>query len=164
MTGFQRLFVAVLVLPVAAFAEKMPEESLVALRDDPVFQAVRQFADNMLEHGRDLYGEKHSPLFASQLNAVTHRIPEGTDDDPGVWNEHFEVAGHQPYCQNLIADLGLLDLLKSMTRVTADQKYDAARRDYLVYLLQSCRDPRSGYIPWGEHVGYDIVKDAVHVG
>ncbi|MBX7258174.1 MAG: hypothetical protein K1Y02_17565 [Candidatus Hydrogenedentes bacterium] len=140
------------------------EEDRAALRNDPVFQAVQQFADTMLAHGRDVYGEKHSPLFVSQLNVVTQRIPEATETDPGVWNGHFEVAGHQPYCQNLIGDLGILDVLKTMTRVTDDPRYDAARRDYLTYLLQSCRDPRSGYIPWGEHVGYDIVHDTIHVG
>ncbi len=135
-----------------------------ALLDDPGFRAVREFADIMLQSGRDDYGPKKSPLFAAQLNVKTRRIPEGTEQDPGVWNTHFEVAGHQPYCQNLIADLGLLDLLQALTRATGDTKYEQARKDYLAYVLKQTRDPRSGYIPWGEHVGYDIVHDAVHVG
>ncbi len=149
-----------------AFAAETPgvKDSMDALMKDAAFTAVRGFADLLIEHGRDDYGEKKSPLFAAQLNVVTRRIPAGSAEDPGVWNNHFEVAGYQPYCQNLLSDLGLLDLLRTLTRVTGDPKYDQARRDYLDYVLNHTRDPRSGYIPWGEHVGYDIVHGAIHVG
>jgi hypothetical protein len=140
------------------------KEPVDALKKDTAFTAARDFADLLIAFGRDDYGEKKSPLFAAQLNVTTKRIPAGSAEDPGVWNNHFEVAGYQPYCQNLLSDLGLLDLLRTLTCVTGDLKYDQARRDYLDYVLNHTRDPRSGYIPWGEHVGYDIVHEAIHVG
>lgn len=37
---------------------------------------VRQYADAMIEHGRDIYGSVHSPLFASTLDRRTMRIPK----------------------------------------------------------------------------------------
>lgn len=135
-----------------------------ALSADPAFAAAKGFAELMIVHGRDDYGEKKLPLFATQLNVNTRRIPAGTEEDPGVWNTHFEVAGYQPYCQNLISDFGLIDLLLTLSRATGDAKYDDAGKTYLRCVLDQTRDPRSGYIPWGEHVGYDMVKDAVHVG
>ncbi|MCC6155426.1 MAG: hypothetical protein IT367_16785 [Candidatus Hydrogenedentes bacterium] len=138
--------------------------TFAALRDDRAFQAVLQFAQTMMAHGRDSYGEKKSPLFVAQLNVETQRIPEGTDADPGLWRGHLEVAGYQAFCQNLLQDQGLLDVLRTLTTVTGDAKYDAALRDYLAYVLNDTRDPRSGYIPWGEHVGFDVVQDRVHVG
>ena len=155
---------AVLVGTLAVAAEPGKGEGMESLKADPLFVASCEFADKMIAHGRDDYGERKSPLFATQLNAATLRIPAGTADDPGVWNTHFEVAGYQPYCQNLLSDLSLLDLLRILSRATGDLKYDQARRAYLAYVLEHTRDPRSGYIPWGEHVGYDIVEDEIHVG
>ena len=134
------------------------------LEGDAAFVAAKEFADLFIQYGRDDYGPRKGPLFVTQLNVNTRRIPAGTSDDPGVWNTHFEVAGYQPYCQNLLSDLSLLDLLHALTRVTGDKRYDEARKAYLTYVLEHTRDPRSGYIPWGEHVGYDVVKDEVHVG
>lgn len=154
---------AVLMIAACAFAQT-PTGGVPSILADPAFVAVREFADLMLEFGRDDYGSSKSPLFACQLNVETRRIPSGTETDPGVWNGHFEVAGYQPFCQNLLGDLGLLDVLKALSDITGDPKYDQARRDYLAYVLNSTRYPNSGYIPWGEHVGYDLVKDAIHVG
>jgi len=34
--------------------------------------AVREFADNVLEYGRDTYGPKKTPLFVDGLNIHTH--------------------------------------------------------------------------------------------
>ena len=38
-------------------------------------QVVRTHADLMLEHGRDRYGEVHSPLFVAVLDARTRECP-----------------------------------------------------------------------------------------
>jgi hypothetical protein len=135
-----------------------------ALRRQPAFVAVRQFAELMLAHGRDVYGKTATPLFAGQLNAKTRRIPSGTPADPGVWAGVAAVAGCQPFCQNLLFDLGLLDVLGTLTRLTGDNRFDLARRQYLAYFLKHCRHPQSGYFPWGEHVGYDLVHGAIHHG
>jgi hypothetical protein len=135
-----------------------------AFLKQPAFLAVREFADLMLAFGRDDYGPKQSPLFAGQLNAETRRIPAGTPADPGLLADNREVAGCGPACQNLLFDLGLLDTLKTLSAAAGDPQYEAARRGYLDYYFKNCRDPRSGYFPWGEHVGYDLVKDAIRLG
>ena len=36
---------------------------------------VRQYADTMIERGRDRYGEQHSPLFAVTLDRQTLSLP-----------------------------------------------------------------------------------------
>jgi len=38
---------------------------------------VRIYADIMIEHGRDVYGTEHTPLFAVALDRHTFSIPEG---------------------------------------------------------------------------------------
>jgi len=133
----------------------VPQEVL----QDPVLRAAREFADLMLLHGRDRYGPKSTPLFVGQLNVNTRRIPTGNGDDPGLLKGNAATAGTACFCQNLMFDLGLLDTLEALTRLTGDQRYETARRDYLEYFLGHCRHPRSGYLPWGEHVGFDVIHD-----
>jgi hypothetical protein len=133
---------------------------------DPRFNAVRDFADLMILHGRDRYGPRHSPLFAAQLNADTRQIPAGTSSsgDPGLWLEDREIIGYQPSSQNLASDFSLLDVLQTLTRLTGEGRYEQARVDYLAAVLRDCRHPESGYLPWGEHVGFDIVRDEIRGG
>jgi rhamnogalacturonyl hydrolase YesR len=111
----------------------------------------------MLLHGRDRYGPKNTPLFVGQLNVKTRRMPTGDRNDPGLLKGNAATAGTAHFCQNLMFDLGLLDTLEALTRLTGDQRYESARRDYLEYFLGHCRHPRSGYLPWGEHVGFDVI-------
>lgn len=133
---------------------------------DPRFQAVREFADVLIVHGRDRYGPRHSPLFAAQLNADTRQIPAGTSasGDAGLWLEDREIIGYQPSSQNLASDFSLLDVLHAMTNLTGDRRYEQVRVDYLAAVLRDCRHPESGYLPWGEHVGFDIVRDEIRGG
>lgn len=134
------------------------------LLESPYFKPVKVFADAMLEHGRDRYGPVHTPLFVGQLNIETHAIPACTELDPGLLLNHPEVGGAQPYCQNLLFEFGLLDVLQLMSKLTGERRYTEACREHLRYLLTHCRHPESGYIPWGEHVGYDVLKDEIHIG
>lgn len=120
--------------------------------------AVRDFADLMLDHGRAAGGTGAALLFAGQLNPRTRRLPAGTPEDPGLLAANREVAGCGPTCQNLLFDFGLLDVLRALTAVTGDQRYEVARHEYLAHYLRYCRYPESGYFPWGEHVGYDLVQ------
>jgi len=121
-------------------------------------------ADVLIADGRDVYGPRHTPLFAGQLNPRTRRIPACTADDPGLLADGRETAGCGPTCQNLLFDLGLLDVLWQLTAATGDPKYQSAGQEYLRYLLGNCRHPVSGMIPWGEHVGYDLVRDEIRRG
>ena len=45
-------------------------------RGDEIIDAVTRFADTVVEHGRDRYGEKHTPLFVDVLNVDTLKSPE----------------------------------------------------------------------------------------
>lgn len=148
----------------AAVANSQGRNLPATIRKDSTLSCIVEFAERLIAQARDDYGAKKSPLFVTQLNVTTGRIPAGTPADPGVWLEDPEVAGVQPFCQNLLFDLGLMDLLGAVSTITGDPKFDQARRDYLNYTLDHCRDSRSGYIPWGEHVGFDVVRDKVHQG
>ena len=47
-------------------------------RSETCFRMARAYADAMLDHGRDVYGDVHSPAFVATLDLRTMRMPEGT--------------------------------------------------------------------------------------
>jgi hypothetical protein len=139
-------------------------DAMDAVRASPAFVAALDFADAILAHGRDIYGLQRTALIVGQLNARTQRLPERTPADPGLHADDPDTAGASPHHQNLMYDLGLLDLLGALSRIGGDERYEQARRAYLADFMARCRDPRSGYFAWGEHIGYDVVEDRISGG
>ncbi|MGI5818603.1 MAG: hypothetical protein ACOX9R_10965 [Armatimonadota bacterium] len=116
--------------------------------------AVRAFADGLIEFGRDRYGPRHTPLFVSQLDLETHEIPRGCR---GLYCCAGR-GGVGANTSNLQFDAGLLRLLDSLTTVTGDGTYANAVDDYLGYFLTQLPD-EAGNFPWGDHRGCDVVAD-----
>ena len=122
--------------------------------------ALITFADNLIEHGRDRYGVKHTPLFVSQLNIDTKSIPPADTHLYAPSNR----GGAGPTTNNLEFDSGLIRFLDALTQVTGSHKYSAAVDEYLTYYLTNLPEPKTGFFPWGDHRGYDVVSDDVHQG
>ncbi len=59
--------VVLLVIALAA----LPMGNLWANENTKYLDTVREFADNVLKYGRDIYGPKHTPLFVDGLNIHT---------------------------------------------------------------------------------------------
>ena len=58
---------------------------------------VRRYADAMIEHGRDVYGEVKSPLFAVTLDRKTLRLPEKPPGNiSGIRNGDRTLTGANP--------------------------------------------------------------------
>ena len=116
--------------------------------------AVRTFADGLIEFGRDHYGPKHTPLFVSQLDLETREIPR----DCGGLYCCASRGGAGATTSNLQFDAGLLRMLYALTDVTGARTYAAAADDYLAHFLGELPDD-VGNFPWGDHRGYDVVTD-----
>lgn len=127
-----------------------------------VLADLQRFANRLLEHGRDKYGPEHTPLFVCQVSTDTHRIPPA---DTVLYGQGHR-GGAGPTMNNLQFDSGLIRLLDGLSRLTGDPKYRSAVGEYLTYYLENLPDPKTGFFPWGDHRGYDVVKDetidAVH--
>ena len=78
---------------------------------------VKAYADAMINDGRDTYGAKHSPLFASALNRRTMQIG-GFDDITGVRKGDRTVGGSNPQ-----VDSDLYAILYRLTELSGDKKY-----------------------------------------
>ena len=108
--------------------------------------SVRAFADTVLEHGRDVYGEEKTPLFVDGLHATTL--------EPVRWKKDGETW---VLC-NFASQQNLMRTLDGLTALTGDAKYraaaEAATRDALTRL-----QARSGLLYWGGHLAWDLDQD-----
>jgi len=128
--------------------------SLAAGAETGVLALIRTHADGLIEHGRDTYGPKHTPLFVCQLDVDTKKIPA---KDTRLWTAKGRVGAGPTMC-NLQYDSDLIRLLHALTKLTRDAKYRAAADEYLRYYLANLPN-KLGNFPWGDHVGYDVVQD-----
>ena len=110
--------------------------------DDRYLNAVREFADKVLECGRDVYGPKHTPLFVDGVDADTL--------EPVKW----KYQGQEWIMSNLATQQNLFRVFDGLTRLTGDPKYhdDATMAQALVRFLTS------------QHVAQDDVEQPFFAG
>jgi hypothetical protein len=118
-------------------------------------KVVTAYADTLIEHGRDTYGKVHSPLFAAALDRKQLTI-EGVESAEGVRPEDSAVGGANP-----MHDQNLYQILYALTEITGEKKYAAEADKALKYFFEHCQHPISGLMAWGEHMSWDLTKDAV---
>jgi pectate lyase len=107
------------------------------------FEAVRRFADNVLEKGRDHYGLQPTPLLVDGVNVdsgegVTWKYKKQT------WTVCDPANHHQLY-----------RVLVSLTNLTGDKHYRAAAEAEWRYLLAHYAD-QNGLLKWGGHRLIDL--------
>ena len=121
---------------------------------------VRDYADAMLEQGRDVYGTQHSPLFAEALDRKTGRLLEGDAlqqvaglpfDQWGIRPHDRMLAGANPqHCENLY------QILYALSTLTGEPRYAEAADQSLQFFFTHCQSPATGLLWWGEHAGWDF--------
>ncbi|MHC4718702.1 MAG: hypothetical protein ACYS5V_17185, partial [Planctomycetota bacterium] len=112
----------------------------------PYLAACRRFADVVLEHGRDRYGPKHTPLFVDGLHTETL--------EPVVW----PVRGEKWILSNFANHQSLLRLLDGLTALTGESRYRRAALDAAAYALKNLRTP-NGLMYWGGHLAWDLGRE-----
>ncbi len=117
---------------------------------------VQAYADAMIEHGRDVYGEEKSPLFASALNRETLQIDTSlvSVEIPGVRWKDRSISG----C-NMIDEIKLLKILYALSAKTGNKNYAAEADKAIDYFFNNCQSPATGLMCWGEHLRWDFITD-----
>jgi len=141
MSSTHSAVVGFLVLSVAVGPAAGGEEKV-----DKYIEAVKVFADNVLEHGRDTYGPKKTPLFVDGINVDTLKPP--------VWKKN----GEQWILSNLASQQTLFRVLDGLSTASGDPKYRNAAVAAIKYAFESIRDP-GGMLYWGGHWCYDALGD-----
>ncbi len=105
--------------------------------------AVRTFADQVLDHGRDRYGERHSPLFADGLDV--------TDLSPAVWR----YDGDEIIISNFASQQHLMRTLVGLSALTGDPGYREAAVAAAAHMFEHHR-AECGLLYWGGHQIVDL--------
>jgi pectate lyase len=116
----------------------------------PYLTAVRQFADQVLAHGRDVYG-KPTPLFVDGLNVDTR--------EPVKWKW---ADGKEWVLCNLANQQGLFRTLDGLSRLTGDPRYKEAALETTRYAFDHLRygtQNNGGLLAWGGHLAYNATED-----
>lgn len=116
------------------------------LNSKPYIQAARAFADTVLRHGRDVYGQGKTPLFVDGLHATTL--------EPVRW----KCRGETWVLSNFASQQPLLRLLDGLTSLTGDTKYRDAAEEATRYALKHLRTP-NGLLYWGGHMAWDLEQE-----
>jgi len=114
--------------------------------EDRYVKAVRTFADTILEHGRDTYGNQHTPLFVDGLHVETLK--------PATWRWQEQTW----VLSNFGSQQPLLRTLDGLTALTGEPKYRRAAEDAARHALQHLTTP-NGLLYWGGHFAWDLQQD-----
>ncbi|MHC4301337.1 MAG: hypothetical protein ACYS7Y_29055 [Planctomycetota bacterium] len=108
-------------------------------------KAVVDYADILLEHGRDSYGNAKSPVFvAGGLDLKTYRFVRRELKGQGI------REGDRAYGANPQQDLNFHQVLYALTELSGDKKY--AREAF----FENCRSSATDLLAWGEHLHWDV--------
>ncbi|MBL7044624.1 MAG: hypothetical protein ISR77_38715 [Pirellulaceae bacterium] len=117
-------------------------------RADRYVDAVREFADTALEHGRDVYGPKRTPLFVDGLDVESR--------EPVKW----KTRGQEWILANLASQQNLWRTLDALTSLTDQAEYREAAAAAARYGFEHLQHP-NGLLHWGGHTSYDAAADQV---
>lgn len=138
---FQKLCTVAILLIFASSACDLSEE--LTADDSRYLSAVQTFANNILTHGRDTYGETHSPLFVDGINVHT--------SEPIRW----ELDGESWVLSNFASQQNFVRVLTSLTELTGEQNYRKAAVDAAQYMFDHQSDSQ-GLLYWGGHQFVDL--------
>ena len=113
-------------------------------------QAVRKYADLVLEKGRDTYRDKRTPLFVDGLRVLDH--------SPATWVHE----GKTWIPSNLANQQNFFRTLVGLTNLTGEHAYKLAAEAAINFGFENLRHP-NGLLYWGGHRFLDLASGE-HVG
>jgi hypothetical protein len=134
-----------------AATENEPRGAVTA---EECLKVARAYADTMIEHGRDVYGQKKSPLFATMMDRTTYEVLDKVLPVEGIRSTD-QVAGSA----NPMQDENLYLVLYALTTITGDKTYSKAADEALAYFFSTCQSKETGLMAWGEHLAWNLTRD-----
>ncbi len=126
-----------------------------------LLNVVRRYADTMIEHGRDTYGDQKSGLLLSALDRSSLKVleirpapPAGVRRGDRVGLPWRRLAGANPHL-----DQNLLRVLYTLSEITGEARYREVADHELKWFFENTQSPVTGLLPWGEHLCWDVLLD-----
>ncbi|MCC5937690.1 MAG: hypothetical protein JJU34_10430 [Lunatimonas sp.] len=140
--AFLFLFVALFGLK---FKESKEPRSTKPPKLSPRLEAVRQFAETVLEHAGDTYRATHTPLFVDGLRVA--------DYTPVKWLHEGEAW----IPSNLANQQNLFRTFVGLSRLTGNSRYEDAAKAAISYGFDHQQHP-NGLMYWGGHRFFDLAS------
>jgi hypothetical protein len=168
---FRQTLAICLLVPAAASAGKPRELDLKQMFQEgipasPFISMVYNYANSMLEHGRDTYGPQKTGLFLSALNRQTlsplktrPAAPAGIREGDRPGPAGGPLVGANPHL-----DENLLRLLYFLKGLSGEDRYPQAADNALKRFLTNAQSSNTGLLPWGEHLSWNVITDEVASG
>lgn len=149
------VFVSLAGSAVSTVGQQKRSDGKATVKHQAELAAAVKFAETVLEHGRDKYGEKHTPLLVDGLNVDTMKPPARLPS----WNGG---EGMQPWISSNLADQGnLMRFLVGLGNLTGEPKYKRAAISAVKYNFDHFQGP-SGMLPMGHHRFIELKRDEFH--
>ncbi len=126
-----------------------------------LLDVVRRYADAMIEHGRDSYGEQKSGLLLSALDRGTLKPLTLRPEPPGgirredraglPWRR---LSGANPQL-----DQNLLRVLYTLSDMTGEPRYRQVADHEVQWFFRHAQSAATGVLPCGEHLAWDVFLD-----
>ncbi len=130
-------------------------ENAEAAEPPDYLKLVTEYADAMIQKGRDRYGKEHSPLFASALDRGTMELGQ-FPAIPGVRETDRSLGGANPQ-----TEYGLYAILYQLDQLTGKKVYAAEADKALEFFFTRCQSPKTGLMTWGEHLYWDFKSESM---
>jgi len=151
--------------------EHTPARDSTGLTNVDYMIIVKNYAEFMIDKGRDTYGKQKTPLFVSvmdrkkgvvfsNMNQVPYPHVKTKPWAPGLRRDHKMRPQDRHYTgANLLEDLPLYRLLYRLTTVTGDKRYAREADSAIKWFLDNAASPRTGLYPWGSHLHWNVHQD-----
>ena len=107
-------------------------------------ELLKEYADRVLEAGRDQWSGQDTPLFADGIN-----VDSGL---PAVW---IHESGRQYKISNMASQQNLFRFLSGLSNLTGEARYKDAAKEAIRYMFDNY-STESGLLRWGGHQFVDI--------
>lgn len=132
----------------------------------PFIGVVYNYANAMIEHGRDTYGPQKTGLFLSALDRETLGPLKSRPPPPAGIREGDRPgpAGGPLVGANPQLDENLLRVMYFLKGLSSEDRYSQAADNALKWFLENAQSPKTGLLPWGEHLSWNVMTDEVASG
>jgi hypothetical protein len=129
--------------------------------DPSLLEVVRGYADEMIAHGRDTYGDRKSGLLLSALDRnrleplqIRPEPPGGVRRGDRAGLPWRRLAGANPQL-----DQNLLRVFYVLTEITGEPRYARAADEEVRWFFENAQSPATYLLCWGEHMCWDVLLD-----
>lgn len=150
-----KIFAPTVLLIFACFSSASAEP----VSKDELLKVVTDCIDNLLEHGRDQYGDVHTPLLMCVMDIHTNTSPQHRETFDAMIRSEGRLHRRNPGGSDLWEDQPLLRTMYALADRHGRSDYASAADDYTrAFFVRSVKP--NGLNAWGSHIYYDAYTDA----